>query len=218
MPKPARVVRFAVLELALLLLGMLFIRREIWQFHAVSFDVAAWQEGLLIPLAALDGALTGIVAAAKPSEASESEQHTPAYKGTLRWSTPLFFFLYVGCCALCERINFGAFPIGVGPVLRTIGVVLVVCGMLVRLWAQRSKALEDGPYRRVRHPDPAGKLLALCGVPLAFNAWVPLLALPGILVLLKWHIADQEAFRISQLGEPYLAYRKKTWNLIPYLY
>lgn len=213
MPKAERIVRFGVVELSLLLLGMLFIRREIWQLHAQSFDVTSWQEGLLIPLAALDGALTGMVIAESPSE-----QHSPAYKGTLRWGTPVFFFLYVGCCALCERINFGAFPITVGVIARTVGIGLVVCGMLVRLWAQRSEPMRGGPYKKVRHPDAAGKLLSLCALPLAFNAWLPILALPGILVLLKWHIADQEAFRISQLGEPYLDYRKKTWNLIPYLY
>jgi protein-S-isoprenylcysteine O-methyltransferase Ste14 len=213
-----------VLELALLLLGMLFIRREIWQLHAQAFDVTTWQVGLLIPLAVLDGSLTGLATASngtgKPEE--DSEQHTPAYKGTLRWGKPLFFFLYVGVCALCERLSaripYAVFPTSAGFVVRTIGIALVVCGILLRLAAYRSKPLEGGPYQKLRHPDAAGKLLSLFGLPFVFNAWLPLLALPGVLVLLKWHIADLEAFRISQLGEPYLEYRKKTWNLIPYLY
>jgi protein-S-isoprenylcysteine O-methyltransferase Ste14 len=115
-------------------------------------------------------------------------------------------------------------------IIRTIGVVVVVAGMVFRLWSQRSapidlnpeKPLETlfptGPHKWLRHPDAAGKLLSLLGLPFVFNCWIPVLALPGVLILLKWYISDQEAFRISQLGEPYLEYRKKTWNLIPYLY
>jgi protein-S-isoprenylcysteine O-methyltransferase Ste14 len=221
----ARAIRFGVLEMLLLLLGMLFIRREIWQLHAMSFDVTTPQEGLIIPLAMLDGAITGAF-----SSRTRDVHNTPAYKGLLRWGTPLFFFLYVGCSALCERLNFGVFPIPAGIVVRTIGLLLVAAGMVLRLAAQRSapidlnpeKPLEPmfptGPHKLLRYPDASGKLLSLVGLPLVFNAWVPISALPGIVILLKWHISDQEAFRISQLGEPYLEYRKKTWNLIPYLY
>jgi protein-S-isoprenylcysteine O-methyltransferase Ste14 len=224
-PKILRAFRFGLLEMALMLLGMLFIRREIWQLHAMSFDVTSWQEGLIIPLAMLDGAITGGF-----SSPTRDVQNAPAYKGLLRWGTPLFFFLYVGCAALCERINFGVFPIAAGFVVRTIGIIMVVGGMALRLWAQRSAPIDlnpekpldtgfpTGPHKVLRHPDAAGKLLSLLGLPFVFNAWVPVFALPGIVILLKWYISDQEAFRISQLGEPYLEYRKKTWNLIPYLY
>ena len=75
-----------------------------------------------------------------------------------------------------------------------------------------------GPHKLLRYPDVTGRLIALCGIPLCFNTWLPLLAVPGILTMLKWHIFDQEAFRISQLGEQYVEYKKRTWNLIPYIY
>lgn len=302
--KVGRAVRFAIFELALFMLGMLFVRREIWQLHATTFTINFWQEGLLIPLSALDGAITGGF-----SSRARNVQNTPAYKGLLLWATPLFFFLYVGCSALCERLIVGVFPTAVHEPVRTIGLGIVLAGMFVRLWSQfsapsqlqpsRSEAAtrphdgepkpsaeptrtesttpteptpapdstpltgeaptrgpDDepkstvestpttpttptetappissppdnidsaqifplGPHKILRHPDASGQLLSLCGLPLVFNAWLPLMALPGIIILLKWHISDQEAFRISQLGDPYLEYRKKTWNLIPYVY
>lgn len=220
-----RAIRFAVLQTALLLLGMLLIRREIWQLHAMAFEINSWQEGLLIPFAALDGAITGGFSSPK-----RDVQHMPAYRGLMHWGTPVFFSLYVGCAALCERISVGAFPMSAGAVVRTIGIAVVLAGMILRLWSQRSAPADlnpekpqepmfpTGPHKVLRHPDAAGKLLSLVGLPFVFNAWLPVLAIPGVVILLKWHISDQEAFRISQLGEPYLEYRKKTWNLIPFVY
>lgn len=235
--KFGRAIRLGLVELALMLLGMLFVRREIWQMHAMSFTVPNWQEGLLIPLAAIDGMISGGL-----SSRRRHVQNTPSYKNLLRFGTPLFFFLYVACSALCERISVGLFPTSINATMRTIAIVIVVSGMVLRIAAQSSSPIDlapsetapesesetpqimlpptfpSGPHKWIRHPDAAGRLVSLLGLPLVFNAWLPLLALPGIVTLLKWHISDQEAFRISQLGEPYLEYRKKTWNLIPYLY
>jgi protein-S-isoprenylcysteine O-methyltransferase Ste14 len=319
-------VRFGILEVSLFLLGVLFIRREIWQLHAATFNMAFWQEGLLIPLAALDGAMTGAY-----SHPRRRGTKVPFHK---RFATPAFFFLYVGCAALSERLVAGVFPTATHEIVRTIGLVIVAAGMGVRLWAQNTKpgelerldaAVEDGaidatppprlidatppeiidatpppdptaidatpprpgeadpqaitvnmeddgggddgrdgrgdggrgdggrddgrgdalaspsgtsqtpvtvptsvpaidtingtgPHKLLRHPDAAGKLLSLIGLPLVFNSWLPLLALPGVIIILKWHITEVEDERTIQLGEPYLEYRKKTWNLIPYLY
>lgn len=289
--KVGRALRLGIIEMALFLLGVLFTRREIWQFHASTFTIAFWQEGLLIPLAALDGAITGGFGSRR-----RQVQNVPAYKGLLRWAMPAFFVLFVACSALCERLNKGVFPTAINDYVRTAGLLVVIAGMYLRLWSQLSAPSEleklhdtrtadvpvigtqpeegtdsaatnvmpdapggatvtvseaattpsgpaerppgqdsatnvvtpaadetesifpQGPHKLLRHPDASGHLLSLWGLPLVFNAWLPLLALPGVLVLLKWHISDQEAFRISQLGEPYLEYRKNTWNLIPYVY
>jgi protein-S-isoprenylcysteine O-methyltransferase Ste14 len=246
--RTGRAIRFGIFQLALFLLGLLCIKPEIWKMHAAVFTVATWQEGLLIPLSAIDGAITGAFQSRR-----RSVQNVPAYKGLVLWGTPLFFLLYVACCALCERIAKGVFPIQGHQIVRTIGICVVLAGIWLRLWAQISQPSQlaaapeteaapadpaitgdvpasslpvpaaesqfpSGPHKVVRYPDASGELLALAGLPLVFNAWLPLLALPGVIILLKWFISDQESFRISQLGEPYLEYRKRTWNLIPYVY
>lgn len=75
-----------------------------------------------------------------------------------------------------------------------------------------------GPYKWVRHPDRAGRILFLIGVPLCFGAWMPLFALPGALVLLNWHLGDLEAYCVSQLGDSYLRYKEHTKRLLPRLF
>ncbi len=286
-----------------MLLGILFVRRELWTLHMFNTSMPHWQEGLLLPLSAIDGGLSGVI-----KEQSRAVQHSPAYAKFLTFFVPVFFVLYVACAALCERIGQCLFPAH-GEIWRAAGLVLVVAGIVLRVWAhwiwtcgsvagnltagktdaandggttaepklsqdEKSSATAgatkpqsdpsvdavvlkiattvkqgsagslaqsgsgaeggitdagtegsgeirlpvDGPYRVVRYPDASGKLLSLCGIPLCFSAWLPLLAMPGIIVLLKWHISDQESYRISQLGESYLAYKKRTWHFLPFLY
>jgi protein-S-isoprenylcysteine O-methyltransferase Ste14 len=302
----------AATQLVLVAVGLLLVRREIWQAHILDVSFAHWPEGLLLPLAAIDGGITGTYA-----NRLRNVEHLPAYRALLRWAIPLFLILYVACAALCARLMFGVFPV-LGEFWRTLGFVLVVAGIAFRLWSQmvspsalvrdakiqpalESKAggtaettptepaiteepkkesapetspggeqpssgnepekagdesastptqevaafvdkiaeatsgqqaaanaivdasgeqplFPSGPYKWLRYPDATGRLIAFLGLPLCFNAWLPLLALPGVAVLIKWHISDQEAFRISQLGEKYLAYRQKTWNIVPYIY
>ena len=72
-----------------------------------------------------------------------------------------------------------------------------------------------GPFKWIRHPDRAGRVLFLVGAPLCFGAWMPLAAIPGAVVLINWHLNDLEAFCVSQLGEPYLLYKSRTKRLIP---
>ena len=355
--KFGRALRLAVLELMLLVIGMIFVRREIWEFHAASFDIQHWQEGLLLPFAVIDGSVTGAYGSRR-----RNVEHVPAYARTLRWARPIFFLLYVACCALCERVNFGVFTI-VPEMWRTLGLALVVAGLYLRVLSatsspsalmrdeepaavpqaeagskseaaagsksevetgsqseaqsrsqsdaetasqseagtgsqseagtgsqseaeigSRSEAdigsqseagassspqagaasksetetssspvsgtpsksqadltskadadkptisilpetglsvlpqFPSGPYRILRYPDAAARMLMMAGLAFVFNSWFSLLVVPGVLVLVKWHIKDQEAFRISQLGEPYLLYKKRTWNLIPFIY
>jgi hypothetical protein len=286
--KTRRAIRAAAAELLYMMIGVLFVRREIWQLHVFDVSMPYWQEGMLLPLAAIDGAITGAHISWR-----RNVEHLPAYRGALRWGTPVFFILYIACGALCERLNFGLLP-KAAEIFRWLGLAMVVGGVSFRLWAQSSSPSEldvetppavapgaestevaptevaptevaptevaraqevpppsattvpelvdkfnattnkpaespaaallgdglfpSGPHKWLRYPDFTGRLIALCGIPLCFNAWLPLLAVPGIITLLKWHISDQEAFRISQLGERYLEYRKKTWYVVPYIY
>jgi protein-S-isoprenylcysteine O-methyltransferase Ste14 len=256
------------------MLGLLMVKREVWQFRVQTFQFDHLSECLLLPLFAIDGAITGAF-----GSRGHDLKNQPSYRNLLSWANPLFIVLYVGCAALCERLKVGMIP---SEFVRYLGLVLFVTGLAIRVWSQMTtpsallhvrrqlekmaamageakaepksdqthaesqvsesvaadappSSSEDptpatpvpaaglepfpsGPHRLVRHPDSSGRLLTLVGLPLCFGAWLPLLAVPGIIVLLKWHIADQEAFRISQLGNPYVEYRKGTWNIIPFIY
>jgi protein-S-isoprenylcysteine O-methyltransferase Ste14 len=226
-PNVSRALRFGLFQCLLVLLGILFVHREIWQLRATTFTLNYWQDWVLIALSAIDGAITGAYATS-----ARHLQNKPAYGRLIRWALPAFLVLFVACSALCERLSVGLFRID-AEIVRSIGLLVIVGGLAVRICSQAATSsalveeqqeeaavmtLPTGPHKLLRHPDAAGQLLILLGIPLVFNSWIPLLALPGVIVLLKWHISDQEAFRISQIGEPYLEYRKGTWNLIPFIY
>src|SRR5262249_36520771 len=126
--KTGRAVRLGILELVLLLLGILFVRREIWEFHAATLHLEHWQVAVLIPMAAADGAVTGAF-----SSRTRNVEHQPAYRRTMFWGVPSFFFLYVACAALCERLSVGVFTI-VPEVVRCLGLLIVAAGTVFRIW------------------------------------------------------------------------------------
>ncbi len=75
-----------------------------------------------------------------------------------------------------------------------------------------------GPWKWIRYPDRTSILIELIGISLTLSAWMPLLTLPGLLILFKWETADIEESRVAELGESYRKYKKRTWFLIPFLY
>jgi len=118
-----------------------------------------------------------------------------------------------------------------GPWSAWAGAALALGGTLFRVWAVRvlgryftvtvrvsadQRVVEEGPYRLLRHPSYTGSLLAAAGVGLALGSWPSLLAvLAGMLPGLLYRIRVEEAALLAALGEPYRAYRSRTWRLLP---
>jgi protein-S-isoprenylcysteine O-methyltransferase Ste14 len=287
--------RLGLLSGLLVIGASFFVHREVWRhldLWPLLFD--NWAENCLFAASVISGCMTGAFSASQIDLRMKT-----AYKWAMNWGIPAFLFLYVAAAGLCERLTFGVWD---HPVLRGLGVAMVLASIAFRIWAhvtvpellrfsatnsgaiagaaaaepaidenpqpQPDKApsageeslpaaeeppaaqeiqppdvLEQpckgteassssgkvsstdkddvptaGPYRWIRHPDRAGRVLFLLGAPLCFGAWMPLFALPGALVLLNWHLADLEAYCISQLGEPYLRYKERTKRLIPQLF
>lgn len=146
------------------------------------------------------------------------------------WILIVAGYLYIACAALCERLNFGTLPY---TWFRYLGLALVLAGTIVRVMAiaklgrfhsgyvalQSDHVLiKDGPYKQIRHPSYLGGLIALVGTPLVFSAWLPLVAVPGMFVIIKWRIEDEEEFLANELGSQYEEYQRATWKLIPRIY
>ena len=78
--------------------------------------------------------------------------------------------------------------------------------------------MENGPYKYVSHPSYTGILLIFIGVGLAYQSWGAIISIILLFTLaFGYRIRIEEKALISELGEPYIEYKKRTKRLIPFL-
>ncbi|MBX9724806.1 MAG: isoprenylcysteine carboxylmethyltransferase family protein [Candidatus Obscuribacterales bacterium] len=184
-----------------------------------------WQEMLFMVLAVVFSVISGYLGFWPTVGTSEVKGQR-----LLVWGGFVFLFLYVATCSVCERLGFLTVNTGT---FRVIGLVIFCLGFIVRLVAiatlgHRHSAFvtlqEDhaivttGLYKYIRHPSYLGVLIILVGIPLVFSTWLPLFALPGVFIALKWRMDEEEKFLQEKLGDDYVSYMAKTKRLIPKLY
>jgi protein-S-isoprenylcysteine O-methyltransferase Ste14 len=84
--------------------------------------------------------------------------------------------------------------------------------------AEDHRVVVKGPYRLVRHPSYAGVLITFIGLALAVQSWGALLVLLGVFSLsFGYRMRVEEKALLSELGEDYANYMKRTKRIIPYL-
>ncbi len=109
----------------------------------------------------------------------------------------------------------------------------MLLGVLVRQWAiavlgrffsltarvaTDHRVVTRGPYRLVRHPSYTGVLITFIGRGLAVQSLGGLLVLLGVFSLsYGYRIRVEEKTLLSELGQDYASYMKRTKRLIPYL-
>lgn len=115
-----------------------------------------------------------------------------------------------------------------------LGLALILVGTGLRSYAIRvlgryfvitvavgpdQRVVESGPYRLIRHPSYTGALLSLLGVGLMLTNWASLAAI--ILcnaVGFGYRVMVEERVLARALGQPYIAYMRRTRRLIPYVF
>ena len=113
------------------------------------------------------------------------------------------------------------------------GIILMILGIIFRQWSiavlgrffsatvgtqEGQKVVNRGPYRFIRHPSYTGVLLTLIGLGLALQSGGAVIALILLFCLAYgYRIHTEEKVLISELGEEYIVYKKKTKRLIPYI-
>jgi protein-S-isoprenylcysteine O-methyltransferase Ste14 len=120
-----------------------------------------------------------------------------------------------------------------GDVARWAGLVLFAAGGLLRVvpmfvLGRRFSglvAIQDGHalvtgglYAVIRHPSYLGALIAGIGWALVFRSVLGLLLTSVALWLTLVRIDSEEALLSATFGEPYAAYRRRTWRLVPGVY
>jgi protein-S-isoprenylcysteine O-methyltransferase Ste14 len=112
------------------------------------------------------------------------------------------------------------------------GIVMVL-GIVLRQWSiavlgsffsnmvgvqTGQKVADKGPYHLVRHPAYTGGLLTLVGLGLALQSWGAVLLLMLIFSLAYgYRIYIEERVLVSELGDEYVKYAKRTKRLVPYI-
>jgi len=85
--------------------------------------------------------------------------------------------------------------------------------------AEDHQVVQSGPYRWVRHPSYSGGMLMLLGFGISMGNAASLLVMMGPCVwVMLWRVRIEEAALRQGLGEPYAAYMRRTWRLIPLIY
>lgn len=113
------------------------------------------------------------------------------------------------------------------------GIVLMWLGVVLRQWAiavlgrffstsvrivEDHRVVEKGPYRFVRHPSYTGILIIFIGISLAVQSLGALLILLSVfIVAFGYRIRVEEKTLLTELGDNYANYMKRTKRLIPYL-
>ncbi|MBS0456706.1 MAG: isoprenylcysteine carboxylmethyltransferase family protein [Proteobacteria bacterium] len=114
------------------------------------------------------------------------------------------------------------------------GLALFVLGTALRIWAIRvlgrfftvqvaiasdHRLIEAGPYQLLRHPSYTGSLLMFVGYLLCFgNIWTLAIVLLTVLVVFVRRIVVEEAALAATFGDAWVAYRRRTWRLVPLIY
>jgi protein-S-isoprenylcysteine O-methyltransferase Ste14 len=120
------------------------------------------------------------------------------------------------------------------PLLFTVGIGLMLCGVALRLWSFRTlgryftftvmtstdqPVITSGPYRFLRHPSYFGILLLLIGIGAAYGNWLSLAALALIPPIgLIYRIRVEEKALTSSLGDAYNSYAATRKRLIPFIW
>jgi len=98
---------------------------------------------------------------------------------------------------------------------------IVVLGRFFSLTVQVAadhKVIDKGPYRLIRHPSYTGILITFIGLGLAVQSWAALLVLLGVYTLsFGYRMRIEEKTLLSQLGNDYASYMRRTKRLVPYL-
>lgn len=132
-----------------------------------------------------------------------------------------------------------ALSFGYGGVLRVpdwvfyLGIFLMLLGIVIRQWSiavlgrffslnvrvvQDHRVIDKGPYRLVRHPSYTGILITFIGISLAVQSLGALLVLLAVFTIsFGYRMRVEEKTLLSELGDPYASYMKRTKRIIPYL-
>lgn len=78
--------------------------------------------------------------------------------------------------------------------------------------------MTTGFYRYIRHPSYLGAYLGGIGWVLVFRSVIGLVLMLLLALAFGWVVGKEEALLLTEFGDEYTAYRRRTWRLLPFVY
>jgi protein-S-isoprenylcysteine O-methyltransferase Ste14 len=112
-----------------------------------------------------------------------------------------------------------------GAAMTVAGTVLVLIGVALTFWSvtalsrahttvipweQVSAMVTTGPFRLSRNPIYLADAIAYLGATLIIHSWWPLVALPGVLLMMRHEVIDrEERYLAERFGDAYRDYQRR---------
>lgn len=114
------------------------------------------------------------------------------------------------------------------------GAALLLIGFSIRLIAhinlgkyfayeieivEGHKLIRTGIHKYLRHPMYTGLFMMYIGVAIALQSWIGLAS--SIVLMLPlgyWRMKAEEEALISEFGDEYRSYMKKSWKVVPFIW
>ncbi|HEX5502691.1 MAG TPA: isoprenylcysteine carboxylmethyltransferase family protein [Thermomicrobiales bacterium] len=162
---------------------------------------------------------------AKSLEAGAADQGTTrligAAHGVAGLGVPLLALLPAGRAARRPAVQLAGLGVMAGGLLLKVWAMLTLGRYYTRTLrvAGDQPLVDTGPYRLVRHPGYLAAIAMWVGFGLALAGRLGALAAGAAMAAAYGRrIAAEEAMLREALGEPYRAYARRTWRLVPPLY
>ncbi len=162
------------------------------------------------------------------------EGEAPRYRGRLTTRLAQLAVFAALLVAALDHYRWRFSPLPAAPATYATGAVVIAAGAALRLWAIRTLDLHfryelrvdadqplvtRGPYGVVRHPSYSGIVVIAMGGGFAFaslaGAAVGLAATVAVFIA---RIREEERVLEEGFGDAYIAYRARTWKLVPFVY
>ncbi len=138
-------------------------------------------------------------------------------------------------CCLLDSHTRARFPL---TIFGVTGLILLVIGGILRLVSRRTlkkagftlfnsgrlqvveghQLITEGAYIYIRHPLYLGEIVRNLGFALLLNSLLGLIIMVVGNTFLLLRIRIEEAMLIGEFGQEYIEYRKRTKQLIPYIF
>ncbi len=123
--------------------------------------------------------------------------------------------------------------LNVSNTIRFLGFVFLIPGFILMQVAEKylgrqfsievtlqknHQLIQDGPYKRIRHPRYLGILSFFLGISLVFRSALGIAIVCALLCVFIWRIVAEETLMQQEFGKTWEEYRQRSWRILPFIF